>query len=208
MATTTNYGWTTPDNTAYVKDGASAIRTLGSSVDTTLFGITGGKNVGLVKITTQTFTSVASQSLNNVFTSAYENYLINFDIFQNTTPANIGFRYRVGGADNSTAAYFYAVTGLNTAPAADNLTAAGQTTGLFTKSFTGQRTVANMNFFNPQIATLTNFTSISAGVSVAGQAASFTGAGLFNANTQFDGITFIASAGTMTGTIRVYGYNN
>jgi hypothetical protein len=36
MATTTNYGWTTPDNTALVKDGASAIRTLGSSIDTTL----------------------------------------------------------------------------------------------------------------------------------------------------------------------------
>jgi hypothetical protein len=36
MATTTNYGWTTPDNTDLVKDGASAIRTLGSSIDTTL----------------------------------------------------------------------------------------------------------------------------------------------------------------------------
>jgi hypothetical protein len=37
MATTTNYGWSTPDNTALVKDGASAIRTLGSSIDTTVF---------------------------------------------------------------------------------------------------------------------------------------------------------------------------
>jgi len=35
MATTTNYGWTTPDDTALVKDGASAIRSLGSSIDTT-----------------------------------------------------------------------------------------------------------------------------------------------------------------------------
>ena len=35
MATTTNYGWVTPDDTSLVKDGASAIRTLGSSVDTT-----------------------------------------------------------------------------------------------------------------------------------------------------------------------------
>jgi hypothetical protein len=30
MATTTNYGWTTPDDTDLVKDGAAAIRTLGS----------------------------------------------------------------------------------------------------------------------------------------------------------------------------------
>ena len=36
MATTTNYGWTTPDDTDYVKDGASAIRTLGSAIDSTL----------------------------------------------------------------------------------------------------------------------------------------------------------------------------
>jgi len=38
MATTTNYGWTTPDDTALVKNGASAIRTLGSSIDTSLGG--------------------------------------------------------------------------------------------------------------------------------------------------------------------------
>jgi hypothetical protein len=36
MATTTNYSWSTPDDTALVKDGAAAIRTLGSSADTTV----------------------------------------------------------------------------------------------------------------------------------------------------------------------------
>jgi len=36
MPTTTNYGWTTPADTDLVKDGAAAIRTLGSSIDTTL----------------------------------------------------------------------------------------------------------------------------------------------------------------------------
>lgn len=35
MASTTNYSWSTPDDTALVKDGAAAIRTLGSSIDTT-----------------------------------------------------------------------------------------------------------------------------------------------------------------------------
>ena len=37
MATTSNYSWTTPDDTDLVKDGASAIRTLGSAIDTTVF---------------------------------------------------------------------------------------------------------------------------------------------------------------------------
>ena len=35
MANTTNYNWATPDDTDLVKDGAAAIRTLGSSIDTT-----------------------------------------------------------------------------------------------------------------------------------------------------------------------------
>jgi hypothetical protein len=37
MATTTNYSWTTPDDTDLVKDGAAAIRTLGTAIDTTVF---------------------------------------------------------------------------------------------------------------------------------------------------------------------------
>jgi len=41
MATTTNYGWTTPNDTDLVKDGAAAIRTLGSSIDTTVFNNAG-----------------------------------------------------------------------------------------------------------------------------------------------------------------------
>lgn len=42
MANTTNFNWSTPDDTALVKDGASAIRTLGSAIDTTLVDLKGG----------------------------------------------------------------------------------------------------------------------------------------------------------------------
>jgi hypothetical protein len=41
MATTTNYSWSTPDNTALVKDGAAAIRSLGTAIDTTVFNNAG-----------------------------------------------------------------------------------------------------------------------------------------------------------------------
>lgn len=37
MATSTNYGWSEPDNTSLVKDGALAIRTLGDAIDTSLW---------------------------------------------------------------------------------------------------------------------------------------------------------------------------
>jgi hypothetical protein len=42
MPTTTNFGWTTPADTDLVKDGASAIRTLGNGVDTSFVDLKGG----------------------------------------------------------------------------------------------------------------------------------------------------------------------
>ena len=42
MATTTNFGWVTPDDTSLVKDGAAAIRTLGQAIDTSMMDLEGG----------------------------------------------------------------------------------------------------------------------------------------------------------------------
>jgi len=42
MATTTNFGWDTPDDTDYVAQGAAAMRELGQDIDTTLVDLKGG----------------------------------------------------------------------------------------------------------------------------------------------------------------------
>ena len=42
MATTTNFGWTTPNDTDLVKDGAAAIRTALNGVDTSFVDLKGG----------------------------------------------------------------------------------------------------------------------------------------------------------------------
>jgi hypothetical protein len=42
MATTTNFGWETPDDSDLVKDGALAMRTLGNAIDTSLVDLKGG----------------------------------------------------------------------------------------------------------------------------------------------------------------------
>jgi hypothetical protein len=42
MATTTNFGWETPDDTDLVKDGALAMRTLGNAIDASLVDLKGG----------------------------------------------------------------------------------------------------------------------------------------------------------------------
>ena len=73
MATTTNYGWTTPDDTALVKDGASAIRSLGTSIDTTTKNLNPSTTLGDIEYrssTANTNTRLAIGSTGNVLTVA------------------------------------------------------------------------------------------------------------------------------------------
>jgi hypothetical protein len=71
MATTTNYGWTTPDDTGLVKDGASNIRTLGSSIDTTTKALNPSTTLGDIEYrssTANTNTRLGIGSTGNVLT--------------------------------------------------------------------------------------------------------------------------------------------
>lgn len=54
MATTTNYTWETPDDTDLVKDGAAAIRTLGSSIDTTTKALNPSTTLGDIEYRSST----------------------------------------------------------------------------------------------------------------------------------------------------------
>lgn len=54
MATTTAFGWSTPDDTSLVKDGAAAIRTLGSSIDTSMAELKGGTTGQVLSKTSNT----------------------------------------------------------------------------------------------------------------------------------------------------------
>lgn len=69
MATTTNFGWETPDDTDLVKDGALAIRTLGSSIDTSLVDLKGGTTGQVLSKASNTdmdFTWVAQDDSNAI----------------------------------------------------------------------------------------------------------------------------------------------
>jgi hypothetical protein len=54
MATTSAFGWETPDDTDLVKDGAAAIRTLGSSIDTSMAELKGGTTGQILSKTSAT----------------------------------------------------------------------------------------------------------------------------------------------------------
>jgi hypothetical protein len=73
MANTTNYNWETPDDTDLVKDGAAAIRTLGSSVDTTTKALNPSTTLGDIEYrsaTANTNTRLAVGTTGQVLTVA------------------------------------------------------------------------------------------------------------------------------------------
>jgi hypothetical protein len=212
MATTTNYSWTTPDNTAYVKDGASAIRTLGSSVDTTLFAITSGKNVGLPFISTTTFSAASSVAVNSVFTSAFESYRIVCTYTSSVNGSSLSFKFRVGGVDNSANSYFGANQKLTHIGTAANQSANAATSAPI--GFNAGST--NTNSFTLDVVKPTstaqakNATGATWGTESGTASYYAMGAiGFTHASvTAFDGFSLIPSSGTITGTVQVFGYRN
>ncbi len=82
MATTTpNFGWTVPTSSDLVKNGATAIETLGDSVDASIAGLTVNAQTGT------TYTAVKADGLNAIVTM--DNALAN--IFSIPTDATYNF---------------------------------------------------------------------------------------------------------------------
>lgn len=196
MATTTpNYGWDVPTSTDYVKDGATAIETLGDDIDASLFSITGGKNVGLVHLATSTFTSASTVNINDVFNATYKAYKVKIQL-----PAVSGaptIRLRVGGSDNTSAVYSYTHLYSDSGASYGIATQAANQT-----SITTRLGVYDFMVQNPFISEITQM--IGTYINAYG---TINTAGTFGANhnstTSFTGFSLLGSG--MTGTIAVYG---
>ena len=204
MATTTNYSWTTPDNTAYVKDGASAIRTLGTSVDTTLFTALGGAYPGLRLVKKQTIgTGVSSVAVTSAFSATYENYLIVISggVASGQTVLNTILGATVAGYYGSYINGSY--TSTTVANANDNNSARWLYTG-----FADTNNIQGYNVIGAPFLTK-NTTIKGTYVATGTTASSGTYAGYLNNSLSYTDFTITANTGGVTltgGTIYVYGY--
>ena len=80
MATTTNYSWTTPDDTALVKDGAAAIRSLGTAIDSTVFTNAGAAiNKTIVDAKGDLIVGTAADTVARLASSAINGNLLTVD---------------------------------------------------------------------------------------------------------------------------------
>lgn len=111
MATTTNFGWETPDDTDLVKDGALAMRTLGNAIDASLVDLKGGTTGQVLSKTSNTdmdFTWVTSDDAN-----AIQNAIVDAkgDLIT-ATAADTPARLAVGSNGETLVADSAATTGL------------------------------------------------------------------------------------------------
>jgi hypothetical protein len=197
--TTTNYGWDIPQSTDLVKDGATAIATLGQDIDTSLYTALGGKKPMAVHLSTVTFSGVASQSINDVFSATYDNYLIELE---NTNSNSVLLRLRFKTASDDTGAN-YAFQHLT----ANGATVSGarslsQTYIELYRDASSAQTTGTFIVRNPNKAKATH---ISAQTVIYGD---YTASAFFNlTSTQYTGFTIFPATNTTSGTISVYGFN-
>ena len=202
MATTTNYGWDTPDDTDLVKDGALAMRDLGQDVDTSLFSITGGKNVGLVYIGKTSFSAASSVTLDNVFTSAFDNYQLVINITNGGSNADLNLRYLKAsdGSEETAASYTYSNQVWNPSGTGSLTGVTGSTA--FVVGYIGNEIGLNGNITNPFATKHTGFTSFRIDTH------DFMGMNhcSLKTSTSYRGIKITGAGTNMTGTMYVYGY--
>lgn len=155
-----------------------------------------------------TASAVSSFSVNGCFTAAYENYLIKFDLTTAAAGALSGL-LRASGTDSTTGYDSQRLTASSTAtPSAAQSLNIGSWP--LTVAGLASRGVGNLELFSPMQAAST------AGMVSAGQTPNpmTTAAVLISSliqhrpSTAYDGLTITASTGAMTGSIRIYGFNN
>jgi hypothetical protein len=162
---------------------------------------------GMVLLNTTTFSAASTVSVNNCFSSAYDNYRI----VGNLTAAsanndNLNFRLRVGGVDNSTASSYQRTflrgisSTVTSGYAALTETLICQTNTTIAGSFTA-------DIYDPYSARPTKFTNnfVSGGSGTVAEYLAQTGM-YHNVASSFDGFSLLAATGNVSGTIKVYGY--
>ena len=152
-----------------------------------------------------TFSGTESIALNGCFTSAYDNYRF---VFSGNGSSHNEFqaRYRVSGSDNSTSNYNWQYTARESTGAGTSSTS--NTDRIFLGLTGATKGSITIDVLEPFATTYTTCNSINSYMSVGTNNGLFISGTQFNATTSFDGITFYMATGTLTGIIRVYGYNN
>jgi hypothetical protein len=156
---------------------------------------------GLTLINTTSFSAVASQAFDSVFSATYDNYFITVTMTTASSPT-LTMVMRTGAVDNTTSNYWFQRFEASNTLLTGTRTTTGASWGIDTQ--TDQPKSFVMEILNPFTSTTNTFLK-----NFANTAGYFQlGGAKFNGNTSFDGFKIICSTGSMTGTAKIYGLAN
>lgn len=164
-------------------------------------GVTYSTTTGLV--TFAATTTAAPASVNGVFTSAYRNYLVQATVTSRSTTSFCTFKMRSSGTDLSTG--YDLVRTIRAATVTTAQLANNGDIPLGSGNFASNEYAVTL--YGPHLAAQMRVMSRNIESSAAAAATIVEVDGSTRSTTSRDGFTLIPAAGTMTGTLKVYGYN-
>lgn len=171
-----------------------------------LFESSASSAQGLTLLNTTSFSGVASQSVNNVFTTTYDNYYIVCDISSfSGTDVDLRFRLRASGVDYTTGNH-YIGNAAGTFPS----TFGFSSTTTATSGVLGYGGASTSNTFFATLASPQLARNKQMVVTTFRQFAAFgynSTTSTFPTSSSYDGFTIFPTAGNISGSVSAYGFN-
>jgi hypothetical protein len=156
---------------------------------------------GLVLVHTETLSAVSAVNIDSKFTSSYVNYLILANIEQSTGNVHT-IQYRSGGSTITSGyktTFWYTEYTNNTW----NVVSSTSDDDIYSVTSSTDRKLMTMTIGDPQVSEFTKAQILSTD-----NAYTVNYLSVYPQTTSIDGIRMACSTGTMTGTVRIYGYQN
>lgn len=208
--------WVAVANASF--DTSGLVKTTGNTGTVDLSGATVVKGAGMdlivpTSVTGGTFSASGAISfsasteidVDGCFSAAYDNYLLSIR-YSSSGNAYLTQRLRASGSNVATSTYAWTLGQVSTSAVSPETGSASATSISATYSGTGRNCGLETRFFSPFLAdqTLTINDSSSFGSLIY----RYIGNGLNTNTISYNGIALIPSTGTITGTLRIYGYHN
>jgi hypothetical protein len=162
----------------------------------------------LVLLNTTTFSAVSSQSVDNVFSSTYDNYVLYF--YETAASANHNLRLDMRVSSTDTGMTSQMIAQYSTTITGSDNGSGSATRGLLctvASAYTGY-TAGKVDIMNPNLVQRTTAFGNCFAVNSSGQPYQYRSAIYTDGTTSFTGFTLNASSGTISGNLKVYGVKN
>ena len=166
---------------------------------------------GLVYVAGTAFSAASAVNINNCFTTTYKNYAVLLELSADAAARSLFMRMRASGTDNSSSNYKYAgvLVQTKTSTSAVGVNGTGLTTAWAMGSLSDTEMSSHvLQIRGPQTTDHTNFQNHFFDNYKTDDGYYGTYAGAMSVSTSYDGFTVYPSLGTISGTVRVYGYRN